>query len=71
MASQPPSQVTLGGQRYRLEQVATYANGELPSERVFRQGGPERLVVVTCGGSFSDTRGWDSNVVALFKPATA
>jgi hypothetical protein len=60
------SRVTLGGETYRLDRVTTYPKGTLPSQRVFGQRGPERLVVVTCGGSFSTTRGWDSNVVASF-----
>jgi hypothetical protein len=60
------SEVTLNGQTYRLDQVETYPKGDLPSERAFRQHGPERLVIVTCGGSFSQTRGWDSNLVASF-----
>lgn len=58
------AQVTLSGLTYRLDRVVTYAKGDLPSERVFRQDGPERLVIVTCGGSYSDGLGWDSNVVA-------
>jgi hypothetical protein len=64
------SGVTLNGRTYRLEQIATYPKQDLPSERVFRQRGPERLVIVTCGGSFSDTNGWDANVVASFRPST-
>jgi hypothetical protein len=60
------SDVTLDRQTYRLDQVETYPKGDLPSERAFRQHGPERLVIVTCGGSFSQTRGWDSNLVASF-----
>ena len=60
------SRVTLDGQTYRLDRLTTYPKGTLPAQRVFGQRGPERLVVVTCGGSFSTTRGWDSNVVASF-----
>ena len=60
------SRVTLDGETYRLDRLTTYPKGTLPAQRVFGQRGPERLVVVTCGGSFSTTRGWDSNVVASF-----
>lgn len=60
------SRVTLDGETYRLDRLTTYPKGALPAHRVFGQGGPERLVVVTCGGTFSTTRGWDANVVASF-----
>ncbi|MBM9458432.1 class F sortase [Nocardioides sp. zg-536] len=62
------SEVTLGGQTYRLESLDTYAKSELPAQKVFGQDGPERLVIVTCGGSYSSARGWDSNLVATFVP---
>ncbi len=63
------AEVTLGGRTYRLEQVTTYPKTDLPAERVFGQTGPERLVIVTCGGGYSASRGWDSNVVASFRTA--
>ncbi|WP_182526535.1 class F sortase [Nocardioides dongkuii] len=65
------SEVTLDGCAYRLAKVDTYAKTDLPAEKVFGQGGAERLVIVTCGGSYSPDRGWDSNVVATFRPAAA
>ena len=36
---------------------------------LFSQQGPERLVIVTCGGSFDYAAGsWNSNVIATFVP---
>lgn len=66
----PGSRVTLDGRTYRLETVETYPKSDLPTTQVFDRGGSERLVVVTCGGSYSDDSGWDSNVVATFRPAS-
>ncbi|WP_284534077.1 class F sortase [Nocardioides sp. T2.26MG-1] len=63
------STVTLTGTTYELADVTTYAKDRLPAARVFGQEGRERLVIVTCGGSYSTTRGWDSNVVATFVPS--
>lgn len=64
------TRVSLDGHTYRLESLKTYRKDALPSEKVFGQDGSERLVIVTCGGRYSPTRGWDSNVVATFGPAT-
>ncbi len=63
------ARVTLDGRPYLLQSVETYRKDGLPAEEVFGQDRPERLVIVTCGGSYSSTRGWDSNVVATFRPA--
>lgn len=65
------SRVTLGDRTYRLEDVTTYRKDALPTQHVFGQGGSERLVIVTCGGSYSPVRGWDSNVVASWHPEGA
>jgi hypothetical protein len=42
----------------------------LPYEELFRQSGPERVVFVTCGGTYNRSGGgWDSNVEVTFRPA--
>lgn len=62
--------VTLDDRTYRLESLDTHRKDDLPSQEIFGQDGAERLVIVTCGGSYSTTQGWDSNVVATFRPVT-
>jgi LPXTG-site transpeptidase (sortase) family protein len=53
--------------RYTVDRVDTFEKQALPYERLFRQSGPERVVFVTCGGSYdADNGGWDSNVVVTF-----
>ncbi len=57
---------------YVLRGVQTFPKDALPAAELFSQEGPERLVLVTCGGSFDpDRAGWDSNVVAVLDPATS
>lgn len=56
---------------YVLRGVQTFPKDELPATELFGHDGPERLVLVTCGGTFDRSRGgWDSNVVAVLDPAT-
>lgn len=56
--------------RYRVERVDTFYKAALPYEDLFRQSGPERVVLVTCGGTYDRNHGgWDSNVVVTFTPA--
>jgi hypothetical protein len=55
---------------YRVASVETYLKRALPYEQIFAQSGPERVVIVTCGGEYHrDSGGWDSNVVVTFTPA--
>lgn len=55
--------------RYVLRGVTTIAKESLPAAHLFGTGGPERLVLVTCGGTYDPgLRSWDSNVVAVFDP---
>jgi hypothetical protein len=65
------SVVTLDGHRYTLVTAETYAKSALPTATLFAQDGPERLIVVTCGGDYDSGTGWDSNVVATFEPSDA
>lgn len=53
---------------YVVRGVETFAKDTLPADELFGTGGPERLVLVTCGGTYDDD-GWDSNVVAVLDPA--
>jgi hypothetical protein len=40
----------------------------VPLERVFARGGPPRLVVITCGGSFSSREGYRDNLIVTALP---
>ncbi len=54
---------------YVLRGVITIDKDALPAAELFGTGGPERLVLVTCGGTYDrDRRSWDSNVVAILDP---
>ena len=54
---------------YVLRGVTTLVKESLPAEELFGTGGPERLVLVTCGGTYDpDRRSWDSNVIAVLDP---
>lgn len=57
---------------YALRGVQTFAKDALPADELFGHDGPERLVLVTCGGTFDPERGgWDSNIVAVLDPVPA
>lgn len=48
-----------------------YPKTSLPSGEVFAQQGPERLVLITCGGTFDERlRTYSHNVVVYAVPAT-
>lgn len=54
---------------YRVTEVVTYAKDALPAD-VFSADGDERLVLITCGGTFNpQLRSYESNVVAYAVPA--
>jgi sortase (surface protein transpeptidase) len=54
---------------YAVEAVDTFNKQALPYAELFTQRGPERVVLVTCGGTYNrDAGGWDSNVVVTFVP---
>jgi len=54
---------------YVVRGVRTIPKEKLPAAELFGSSGPERLVLVTCGGTFDRDRGhWDSNVVAVLDP---
>jgi hypothetical protein len=58
-------EVTAAGHefRYRVTARRSYAKTRLPAD-VFTAAGPPRLVLITCGGGFSDGA-YDSNVVVF------
>jgi hypothetical protein len=55
---------------YEVTGLRQYHKGTLPADQLFAQGGPERLVLVTCGGAFDRrTRQYADNVVVFAVPA--
>lgn len=52
--------------RFVVTRVDTFQKEALPYADLFRQSGPERVVFVTCGGTYDPANGWDSNVVVTF-----
>jgi hypothetical protein len=59
-------------QSFTVVSVDRYRKTALPYERIFRQKGASRVVLVTCGGEYNAAAGgWDSNVVVTFRPADA
>jgi hypothetical protein len=62
------SVIHVDGAPYVLSSLDTYAKDTLPTQHVFAQDGPARLVIVTCGGTFTGHH-WDSNIVGTFLPA--
>jgi LPXTG-site transpeptidase (sortase) family protein len=54
---------------YRIVGLADYEKAELPLDDVFDESGPDRLVLITCGGDFNpELRSYRSNVVAYAEP---
>ena len=54
---------------YVFRGIQTFPKESFPAADLFGTGGPERLVLVTCGGTFDRALGgWDSNVVAVLDP---
>jgi LPXTG-site transpeptidase (sortase) family protein len=53
---------------YQVLQVDRHRKESLPAE-TWTKSGPERLVLITCGGSFDpERRRYDSNIVATAAP---
>jgi LPXTG-site transpeptidase (sortase) family protein len=54
---------------YEVTEVIQYTKEALPIEDLFREDGEERLVLITCGGSFNPSlRSYDDNVVVIAVP---
>lgn len=55
---------------YVVESVTQYGKFDLPFEDLFNESGEERLVLITCGGSFNPSlRSYDDNIVLIAVPA--
>lgn len=58
-----------GVARYRVVEMAEYGKAELPVDALFAESGDDRLVLITCGGSFNpQLRSYDANVVVHAVP---
>lgn len=58
--------------RYRVSEVVTVSKEQLPARaaELFGQGGPHRLVLVTCGGRYvGGGLGYDENRIVVATPA--
>ncbi len=52
-------------ERYEVVDVVEYHKSDLPVEDLFAESGSDRMVLITCGGTFNPRlRSYDSNVVA-------
>lgn len=55
---------------YEIVELVTYDKTALPDD-IFTESGPDRLVLITCGGRFNPSlRSYESNVVAYAEPVT-
>lgn len=67
-----PISVTLDDgttRHYEVVERAMYGKLELPRERIWRNSGPEELVLITCGGDFNpDLRRFRENIVVYAVP---
>lgn len=56
---------------YIVESVTDYDKWELPIDDLFSESSEERLVLITCGGSFNDAlSSYEDNTVVVALPAT-
>lgn len=49
---------------YQLYAIEVHDRKDFPDDRVYRQAADAQLRVITCGGGYSEERGYDGNVVA-------
>ena len=55
--------------RYEVVERAIYGKLELPRERLWRNTGPEELVLITCGGDYNpEIRRYRQNIVVYAVP---
>ena len=58
-----------GVHRFRVVARRHYPKPQLPTADLFAHGGPARLVLITCGGSFDDVaHSYRENVVVYAEP---
>lgn len=56
---------------YRVSERYQVGKGELPTDELFRRGGPPVLTLITCGGGFEeDRRRYTDNIVVRATPVT-
>lgn len=54
---------------YRVEEITQYGKLDLPIGELFTETGEEKLVLITCGGSFNPSlQSYDDNVVVVATP---
>ncbi len=54
---------------YEVTERTMYDKDELPRERIWRNTGPETLVLITCGGDFNpEIRRYRQNIVVYAVP---
>ncbi|MFI9330735.1 class F sortase [Kitasatospora sp. NPDC052868] len=49
---------------YQLYAIEVHDRKDFPDDRVYRQAADAQLRVITCGGGYSEERGYEGNVVA-------
>ncbi|MEZ5411974.1 MAG: class F sortase [Acidimicrobiales bacterium] len=55
---------------YRVDSVVVHRKDDLPIDDLFTPSSPERLVLITCGGTFNPgLRHYDSNIVVIATPS--
>ena len=54
--------------RYRVTEVTEIRKARVPLEQIFAREGPERLVVITCGGPYSRDTGYRDNIIVKARP---
>ncbi len=55
---------------YRVVDVRRIAKTRVPLGEVFRRSGPERLVLITCGGRYDRDTGYRDNVLVTAEPVS-
>jgi Sortase domain len=53
---------------FKVTENRNYAKATLPYEQLFSQSGPERLVIVTCGGKYITGKGYADNIIVTAVP---
>lgn len=63
--------ISTGGEEitYRVDSIDQYGKFDLPIDDLFAESGDERVVLITCGGSFNPSlQSYDDNVVVIATP---
>jgi LPXTG-site transpeptidase (sortase) family protein len=54
--------------RYSVTDVELIRKARVPLDQIFAREGPEKLVVITCGGPYSRSTGYRDNVIVTATP---